>query len=90
MTSDNGDDQQAQDGWEEKAANVLNAVMVMAIGLAVGVLGVWALWQFATVVRTEGFGRNTDWMDLGFALMFVVASAQALRWGAGMLRAKGQ
>ena len=86
METGGGEDQQGSGGWEDKAANVLNAVMVMAIGLAVGVLGVWALWRFAVVVRAEGFGRNTDWVDLGYAAMFLMVSAQALRWGGGMLR----
>lgn len=88
MTSNNGNDQKVQNGWEEKAANVLNALMLMAIGLALGASGVWAFWQFATAVAISGFGRDTDWMVLGFAAMFIVGSIQTFRFGAGMHRSK--
>jgi hypothetical protein len=90
VTSDNGDHQEAQEGWEEKAAKVLNAVMVMAIGLAIGALGVWVLWQFAAARMTNGFGPNTDWMDLLSAALFIFFSVQIVRYGMGMHRSKRQ
>ena len=85
-------DQPVQDGFEEKAANVLNAVMVMALGSALGALGAWVLWRFGTDfwVKSHPTGRNTDWMDLGFAAIFIVASVQTVRFGAGMLRSRGR
>lgn len=86
MTSDSGDDQKAPDGWEEKAANVLNAVMVMAIGLAVAALGVWLLWRFAAAVSTGVFGPDMDWIELLSAALFVGAGIQILRFGARTLR----
>ena len=84
MTSDNGDGRKV--GWEEKAANVLNGVMIMAIGLAIGALAVWLLWRFAAAVSAGGIRPDTDWMDLLSAALFVGAGIQTLRFGARMHR----
>lgn len=88
VTTDNGDGQKVRIGWEEKAANVLNAVMVMAIGLAIGALGVWVLWRFAVAVRTSGFGPDTPWMDLFYPAMLGLMGVQIFRLAARRRRAK--
>lgn len=88
MTSNNGNGPTAQEGWEEKAAKVLNASMVITIGLALGALGVWSLWQFAAAGRTNGFGPDTDWMDLLAAAIFIFFSLQTVRFGVGLHRSK--
>ncbi|MFJ6023032.1 hypothetical protein ACIQC9_00370 [Brevundimonas sp. NPDC092305] len=71
---------------------MLNAVMVMALGSAMGLLGVWALWRFGTdlLVQSHPTGQSTDWMNLVFAAIFIVASVQALRFGAGMVCSRGK
>lgn len=86
MTPEDGRDEGGRDGWEERAAHVLNAVMVMMMGLAIGGLGVLALWKFGGAVVSSGIGRDIDWWDLGYGAMFAVAGIQAIFYGVGMLR----
>ena len=83
-----------QDGLEERAANVLNAVMVRGIVLAVGLVvvsvGLWTLWHFAASARTGGLGGNTGWMDLGMAVILIAGGIQAVRFGVGMTGRKSR
>lgn len=83
MTSNDGD--RKQDGWEEKAANVLNAVMVMTIGLAIGAFGVWVLWRLAAAVIGQGPGGDADWTNLVSGAGILLLSIQVVWFGAGML-----
>lgn len=83
-----------QDGWEERAANVLNAVMVRGIALAVGLVvvsvGLWTLWQFATSARTGGLAEDAGWMDLGMAIILVAGGVKAVRFGVSMTGRKSR
>jgi hypothetical protein len=84
-----GKDHEARDGWEERAASVLNAVMVMAIGLAIGVLGLALLWRVGATFGTSG---GETWLVQFSRLFGVVAafvgSVQTIRFGAGMWRSR--
>ncbi len=67
------------DGSEEKAANVLNVVMVVAIGTALGLLGIWEIWRFVTGSGQPGVTVKRDWMDLLFGVSFIAGGFQ-LAW----------
>ncbi len=92
MTSDEGDNQGSPEGPEEQAANLLNATMVTAIGLAICVMGVWVLWQFGTAFWSAGAMGvpGTNWMKLPSAAVFIIAGVQVIRYGARMFRSKRQ
>jgi hypothetical protein len=67
------------EGIEEKAANVLNVVMVVAIGTALGLLGVWEIWRFVTGSGQPGVTTKRDWMDLLLGVSFIAGGFQ-LAW----------
>lgn len=90
MTPDNGIDPGPSDGFEEKAANLLNATMVTAIGLAIGVMGVWVLWRFGSDLATarEMGAQGTGWMNLLNGAVFIIMGVVVTRFGVNMFRSK--
>ncbi|CAN5306479.1 hypothetical protein BH10PSE2_BH10PSE2_24260 [soil metagenome] len=67
------------EGFEEKAANVLNVVMVVAIGIALGLLGVWEIWRFVTGSGQPGVTIKHDWLNLLWGINFIAGGLQ-LAW----------
>ena len=90
MTPDDGTDPGPSDGLEEKAANLLNATMVTAIGLVVGVAGFWALWRFATAHWSAGAtgAQGAGWINLLNAAGFIIVGVVVIRFGVRMFRSK--
>lgn len=90
MTADHGSDPGPPDGLEEKAAKILNATMVTAIGLLIGVAGFYWLWRFANALwsagatDTQGFG----WINLLNAAGLIIVGVQVTRFGARMFQSK--
>jgi len=84
-----GKDHEARDGWEERAASVLNAVMVMAIGLAMRALGLALLWRPGSTFETDWGGAWHFQIGRIFGVVAVfVGSVQTIRFGAGMWRSR--
>ena len=65
-------------GFEERAADILNVMMIGAIGVAIFMVGVWIIWAFFTGRGPEGSGPDRDWMDLIWGPMLVVSGMQVL------------
>lgn len=86
---DMGKDHEARDGWEERAASVLNAVMVMAMGLAMGALGFALLWRVGSTFGTSGGETWPVQFSRLFGVVAVfVGSVLTIRFGAGMWRSR--
>lgn len=86
---DMGKDHEARDGWEERAASVLNAVMVMAMGLAMGALGLALLWRVGSTFGTSGGETWPVQFSRLFGVVAVfVGSVLTIRFGAGMWRSR--
>tara|TARA_R110002124_G_scaffold244268_1_gene409361 strand:- start:873 stop:1157 length:285 start_codon:yes stop_codon:yes gene_type:complete len=90
MIPDDSNDPGPPDGLEEKAANLLNATMVTAIGLAIGVMGVWVLWRFGSDLATarEMGAQGTRWMKPLNAVGFIIVGVLVARSGVRMFRSK--
>jgi len=90
MTPDDGIDPGPSDGFEEKAAHLLNATMVTTIGLAIGGGGLWFLWRFGSGLATAGQmgARGTGWMDLLYAAGFIIVGVLVTRSGVRMFGSK--
>ena len=65
-------------GLEERAADILNVMMIGAIGVAIIMVGAWIIWTFFTGPSREGSAPDRDWMDLIWGPMFVVSGMQVL------------
>lgn len=90
MKPDDGNDQGPPDGPEEKAANLLNASMVTAIGLIISVAALGVLWRFATAFWSAGVTdvQGAGWINLINGAVFIIAGVQVTRFGVRMFRSK--
>lgn len=90
MTPDDANVPDSPDGPEEKAANLLNASMVTAIGLAIGVAALGLLWSFATAFWSAGATgvQGAGWINLLNGAGFIIVGALVTRFGVRMFRSK--
>ena len=79
----------AGEGLEEKAANVLNAAMIMLLAIVLAAFAGWSIFDFLTAVFSAS--PSVSWSEDGVLrfltpLGLLLPALTMFRWGFGMLK----
>lgn len=89
MTDLKNGSEPACEGIEEKAANVLNAVMIMLLAVVLAAFAGWSIFDFLTGVFSPS--PSVSWREDGvlrflIPLGLLLPALSMFRWGLGMLK----